>query len=67
MQRIEQLRIPRDMDYDDVFGLSSEGREKLKKIMPGTLGQAGRISGVTPSDLQVLWMYLETKERCKRS
>ncbi|MGB4147355.1 MAG: tRNA uridine-5-carboxymethylaminomethyl(34) synthesis enzyme MnmG, partial [Acetomicrobium sp.] len=63
MKRIEQLRIPRELNYDEVVGLSSEGREKLKKIMPNTLGQASRISGVTPSDLQVLWMYLETRER----
>ena len=63
MKRIEQLRIPRELNYDEVVGLSSEGREKLKKIMTNTLGQASRISGVTPSDLQVLWMYLETRER----
>lgn len=65
LQRIEQLRIPLDLNYDEIKGLSSEGREKLKKILPGTLGQAGRISGVTPSDLQILWMYLEMRSKNK--
>lgn len=55
---LENFRIHADFDYDKVQALSAEGREKLKKINPETIGQASRISGVSPSDISVLTIYL---------
>jgi tRNA uridine 5-carboxymethylaminomethyl modification enzyme len=55
---LEEYRIRIDFDYDRVKALSSEAREKLKKIKPETIGQASRISGVSPSDISVLTIYL---------
>lgn len=55
---LEEYRIRADFDYDRVKALSSEAREKLKKIKPETIGQASRISGVSPSDISVLTIYL---------
>lgn len=58
IEGLEDYRIRPDFDYDRVKALSSEGREKLKKIKPETIGQASRISGVSPSDVSVLTVYL---------
>jgi tRNA uridine 5-carboxymethylaminomethyl modification enzyme len=55
---LEDYKIKPDFDYDRVKALSSEAREKLKKIKPETIGQASRISGVSPSDISVLTVYL---------
>ena len=66
-KKMENKRIPADLDYDGVYGLSFEGREKLKKLKPMSIGQASRISGVNPSDITVLMIYLETKRRKARS
>jgi tRNA uridine 5-carboxymethylaminomethyl modification enzyme len=55
---LEDFKIKSDFDYDRVKALSSEAREKLKKIKPETIGQASRISGVSPSDISVLSIYL---------
>jgi tRNA uridine 5-carboxymethylaminomethyl modification enzyme len=55
---LEDYKIKPDFDYDRVRALSSEAREKLKKIKPETIGQASRISGVSPSDISVLTVYL---------
>jgi len=55
---LEDYKIKSDFDYERVKALSSEGREKLKKIKPETIGQASRISGVSPSDISVLTVYL---------
>lgn len=55
---LETYRIKTDFDYDRVKALSSEAREKLKRIKPETIGQASRISGVSPSDISVLTIYL---------
>ncbi|HEY9487912.1 MAG TPA: tRNA uridine-5-carboxymethylaminomethyl(34) synthesis enzyme MnmG [Chryseosolibacter sp.] len=58
IEGLESYRIKSDFDYDKVKALSSEAREKLKKIKPETIGQASRISGVSPSDISVLTIYL---------
>lgn len=58
IEGLENYSIKSDFDYDRVKALSSEAREKLKKIKPETIGQASRISGVSPSDISVLTIYL---------
>jgi len=55
---LENFRIKPDFDYDRVKALSSEAREKLKKIKPETIGQASRISGVSPADISILTVYM---------
>ena len=57
-QRLEAYRIPTDFNYDRIQALSTEATEKLKKIRPATLGQASKISGVSPADISVLMVYL---------
>ena len=58
MNRLEELRLKDDFAYDQLSSLSNEGREKLSEIRPRTLGQASRISGVSPSDISVLLIHL---------
>lgn len=58
IEGLENYRIRPDFDYDRVKALSTEAREKLRKIKPETIGQASRISGVSPSDISVLTIYL---------
>ena len=58
IEGLEDYRIKSDFDYDRVKALSSEAREKLKKIRPETIGQMSRISGVSPADVSVLTVYL---------
>lgn len=55
---LEELLIPDNFNYDKISSLSNEALQKFKKIKPGTLGQAGRISGVNPSDVQILMVYM---------
>jgi tRNA uridine 5-carboxymethylaminomethyl modification enzyme len=57
-ERFETLHIPNDIEYGNVKSLSSEGREKLLKVQPSSIGQASRINGVTPADISVLMVYL---------
>jgi tRNA uridine 5-carboxymethylaminomethyl modification enzyme len=59
-EKFESLQIPNDLDYRKVKSLSSEGREKLIKIKPLSIGQASRINGVTPADISVLMVFLRT-------
>lgn len=56
--RLEGRRIPHDIDYSRLRSISAEGREKLSRVRPESIGQASRISGVTPSDVSVLMVYL---------
>jgi tRNA uridine 5-carboxymethylaminomethyl modification enzyme len=58
LQRLEHITIHPDYNYDKLKSISTEGREKLKKVKPATLGQASRISGVSPSDVSVLLVHL---------
>jgi tRNA uridine 5-carboxymethylaminomethyl modification enzyme len=59
-ERFEMLHIPNDVEYGNVKSLSAEGREKLAKIQPASIGQASRINGVTPADISVLMVYLRS-------
>jgi tRNA uridine 5-carboxymethylaminomethyl modification enzyme len=61
----EHLKLPEDLDYADVHGLSIEAQQKLSKQRPETLGQAGRISGITPAAISLLLVYLKRKSRSK--
>ena len=58
MAQLENLEIPQGFDYQRIISLGAEAREKLQKSMPQTLGQASRISGINPSDVQILMVYM---------
>jgi tRNA uridine 5-carboxymethylaminomethyl modification enzyme len=58
MSQLENLKIPHNFNYEKLVSLSNEARQKFKKIQPQTLGQASRISGVNPSDVQILMLYM---------
>jgi tRNA uridine 5-carboxymethylaminomethyl modification enzyme len=58
LHRLETLKIPEDIDYSLLLSLSTEAKQKLDKIRPKNIGQAKRVSGVSPSDIQVLLIYL---------
>ena len=56
---LENKRIPEELDYNDIAHLRAEAREKLSAFKPGTLGQASRISGITPADITVIQIHLK--------
>ena len=58
IKRLEDLKIPADINYDELSSISTEGRQKLAAIKPGSVGQASRMSGVSTSDISILIMYL---------
>lgn len=62
MRRLEKKKIPENLNYDEIKGLRLEAIEKLKKINPQSLGQASRISGVSPADISVLMIWLSRKQ-----
>ena len=59
-KKLETKKIPKDLDYDDVYSLRLEAKQKLKEYGPTSIGQASRISGVSPADISVLLVYLES-------
>jgi len=59
MLKMEDKKIPENIDYDAISGLATEARQKLKKIQPLSIGQASRISGVNPADISILLVYIE--------
>jgi tRNA uridine 5-carboxymethylaminomethyl modification enzyme len=63
MEKMEKKRIPDNIDYDIIHGLATEAKQKLGKIRPLSIGQASRISGVTPADLSILLVHLEHYNR----
>jgi tRNA uridine 5-carboxymethylaminomethyl modification enzyme len=66
-KKTEKKLIPEDINYDDVLSLRLEARQKLKQFKPLNIGQASRISGVTPADVSVLLVYLEQQRLRKQS
>ena len=60
-KKMEKKLIPADLNYDDVLSLRLEARQKLKEFRPVSVGQASRISGVSPADISVLLVYLSSK------
>ncbi len=63
MEKIENRRLPEDLDYSLITGLRNEAKQKLNNIKPVSVGQASRISGVSPADISVLLVYLEQQRR----
>ena len=62
-KKLENKKIPRDIDYNKVSGLRNEARQKLISYNPISIGQASRISGVSPADISVLLVYLKSGNR----
>ena len=62
MRRLEERPLPPDLDYLSIAGLRLEARQKLQAIRPRNLGQASRVSGVSPADVAVLMVYLKQLE-----
>jgi len=59
-KKLEKMKIPEEIDYDDVKSIRLEGRQKLKTFKPSSIGQASRIQGVSPADIQVLMVYIKS-------
>lgn len=59
MLKMEDKKIPENLDYDDINGIATEAKEKLKKVRPLSIGQASRIAGVNPADISILAVYIE--------
>lgn len=62
-KKMEGRQLPPDLDYDKIYGLRIEARQKLNKIKPASLGQASRISGVSPADISVLIIWLDSQKK----
>ncbi|MGE4283126.1 MAG: tRNA uridine-5-carboxymethylaminomethyl(34) synthesis enzyme MnmG [Clostridia bacterium] len=65
-RKLENRKLPKEIDYHDIQGLRTEARQKLSKIKPDSMGQASRISGVSPADISVLMIYLEQLRRRRK-
>ena len=64
-KKLEEKILPQDIEYSKIKGLRLEARQKLDKIKPNSVGQASRISGVSPADISVLLIYLEQMKTAK--
>ncbi|TDV23303.1 tRNA uridine 5-carboxymethylaminomethyl modification enzyme [Mycoplasmopsis mustelae] len=62
MSRLDNLKIPIDINYDNVINLATEARQKLEQVRPQTIGQASRISGINPADIQMLMFHLSSRK-----
>ncbi|WP_017185408.1 tRNA uridine-5-carboxymethylaminomethyl(34) synthesis enzyme MnmG [Alkalibacillus haloalkaliphilus] len=65
MRKMENKKIPDHIDYDDISGLATEAKDRLKKVRPLSVGQSSRISGVNPADVSILLVYLEQSYKTK--
>lgn len=65
LKRLEDKAIPQDLDYHAVKGLSREAQDKLARVQPRTLAAAARVGGVTPPDLHLLLVHLESRRRSR--
>lgn len=65
-KKMEKVLLPEDIEYKKIKGLRNEAQQKLDSVKPVSLGMAGRISGVSPADVQVLYVYIEQQKRKKR-
>ena len=65
--KLENKKLPEDMDYLSMQGLRLEAQQKLDAIRPASIGQASRITGVSPADVSVLLVYLEQRKRSSRN
>jgi len=66
-KKLESKKLPKDIDYSQIKGLRIEARQKLNQIKPESVGQASRIAGVNPADINVLFIYLEQQKRLSKS
>ena len=64
-KKLESKILPENIDYEQIKGISLEGRQKLNKFKPHSIGQASRISGVSPADISVLLIYLQQRNEKK--
>ncbi|MCO7175265.1 tRNA uridine-5-carboxymethylaminomethyl(34) synthesis enzyme MnmG [Sporolactobacillus kofuensis] len=67
MKRMEKKKIPQDLDYSKIDGIATEARQKLTDVRPISVGQASRVSGVNPSDIAILLVYLEEGKLARRT
>ena len=64
-KKLENKKLPSNIDYNEIKGISLEARQKLNEYKPSSVGQASRISGISPADISVLLIYLEKMKNCK--
>ncbi len=62
-KKLEKRKIPKGIDYEEIKGIRIEARQKLNKVKPESVGQASRIEGVSPADISVLLIYLESLKK----
>ena len=63
----EKIKIPQNLNYNDVISLSNEIKEKLNKIKPATIAQASRVDGITPSSISLILTYIKNRAKSKKS